>query len=428
MPQAGAVDERIARRVRARVAAHPDDPVAWRMFGKVLLLEGDFEEARAALARAVQLDPLRVAAHFDLAEAHAALGKDEQAAQSYARVVELSPGSEDAQQALRRLEELKAENPFRFASFEPRWTETVELGAERSAELATPDAASPLTWRLESGVLYNSNVDLAPISRELSVLENSGFQVFVEPSAEYAWRLHDHFYAGAALESYFTINEPDNVDFNLQHYQPGVYVEFPFWTDSCEIVPRLSYDFSYDIFAGSTLGTRHALTGSLASYADDGGSWIIFGTADSTDFRDDGADPTVSSLDGPTYTCGIVRSWAWGGGIADVVRLSFDGQWADLRGSDFAYRGGFALFSATCPLSDDYELRPEIGWGFREYPDFTGSPSRDESIWRAGTEMRRWWGDRCYFSASFYYDRFDSENANFAAERYTTGISATLLR
>ena len=109
------------------------------------------------------------------------------------------------------------------------------------------------------------------------------------------------------------------------------------------------------------------------------------------------------------------------------MRRPVDGQWADLRGDNQAYYGCFAIVSATCPLWECWQVRPEAGIGFRSYPDFVGAPSRDETIWRAGTEMRRWLSDHRFVSGTFYYDRFDSGNAQFAAERFTAGASLTLL-
>ena len=418
-------EDRIMQRVRQRVATRPDDPVAWRMLGKLLLTRGDPTAAADALRRAIELDPDRVAAHFDLAECHAALGHDDLAAASFGRVVELAPDSDEARRAQANIEQLAPEDsPFRLANFQPRW---VEAPVREGESLSTVLEPSPWKWRLETGVLYNSNVDLAPISRQLSTLENGGFQATFAPEIEYVFMDDDHLRGGWELESFFAVNQPDNDQFNLQHYRPGIYFDFPFFHGHCEVIPQLRYDFAYDIFAGATLGTRHELTASVATIAADGSSWVFYLSGDDTDFRNDGADPAEDSLDGSTYTIGLVRQWACIAGYVDDVQLAVDGQWADLRGANQTYAGFFALLSSTCPVGECWELRPEAGMGFRSYPDFVGAPSRDETIWRAGAEMRRWLSDHRFVSGTFYYDRFDSDNAEYSAERFTAGASLTLL-
>jgi hypothetical protein len=66
-------------------------------------------------------------------------------------------------------------------------------------------------------------------------------------------------------------------------------------------------------------------------------------------------------------------------------------------------------------------LRPELGLGYRQYPDFTLSPSRDELVLRAGAQLRRWIDHQWYVAGTCYYDRFFAENKNFAAERFSMG-------
>jgi hypothetical protein len=275
--------------------------------------------------------------------------------------------------------------------------------------------------------LFNSNVALAPISRQLSPDENGGFQAYLEPDMQYAWAKTDSYTAGVQFAGFFACNEPDNSDFNLQHYQPGVYFELPRQCGEWEVDSLLSYDFAYDIFGGTTLGTRHELAASVTATDPAGHRWTVFWVGDMTEFRDDGDDPPLTSLDGPTQTIGVARRWQLYDSWFDNVRFSADGQWAELTGADQAYRGVFLLLTTACVLSECWELRPELGWGFRSYPDFTGTPERNESIWRTRAEFRRWLSDHCYLSLNGSYDRFDSANDEYAAERFTVGVSATVL-
>lgn len=65
--------------------------------------------------------------------------------------------------------------------------------------------------------------------------------------------------------------------------------------------------------------------------------------------------------------------------------------------------------------------------GLRNYPDFDFTPDRNESIWRAGAELRKRLTPNWSVSGNFVYDRFASNNDMFDASRYTTGMFATYL-
>ena len=49
-------------------------------------------------------------------------------------------------------------------------------------------------------------------------------------------------------------------------------------------------------------------------------------------------------------------------------------------------------------------------------------PSRDEMIWRGGTELRKYFSDHISAALVFNYDKFDSQNPLFASERYVSGL------
>jgi hypothetical protein len=87
---------------------------------------------------------------------------------------------------------------------------------------------------------------------------------------------------------------------------------------------------------------------------------------------------------------------------------------------------GLSLYSeAVLAITQDTELTIQGGWGYRNYPDFEFTPSRNENVWRAGVELRKWLRDDLSVALVFNYDRFASENALFEAERYVTGVVTT---
>ena len=60
------------------------------------------------------------------------------------------------------------------------------------------------------------------------------------------------------------------------------------------------------------------------------------------------------------------------------------------------------------------------------YPDAELDPSRNELLWHAATELR--WQITEHWSASLTatYDRFDSNNELFSADRFVGGITTAL--
>jgi hypothetical protein len=108
-----------------------------------------------------------------------------------------------------------------------------------------------------------------------------------------------------------------------------------------------------------------------------------------------------------------------------LVRCGADTQLAALDGNDFAYNGVF-LYGETesaLPLSGSLDL--QLGWGYRDYYDFTSSPSRNENLWRVSIELRKevnlhWMG-----TGFLTFDRFAADNTLFDAERFLAGVMMT---
>lgn len=418
-PTASSQTLEIEQTIQARLESRPDDPAAWRLWGRVLERRGDADAALAAFERALELEPENTAAAADLARVLAAGGQTDRAARYWRQAILLAPESAYAAEARARLDELGLDSGEVIqASFEPDWRDNP------TSEFAWRDRRpGERFWaRLETGAMYNSNVALAPISRELSADERAGFQIFAAPEAELALPLESAWNAAALFDGYFNLNEGPFDDFNIQHVRPGFLVERPSgWLDLL-LVPRLQYNFAYDAFAGRTLGTRHALTASLAAHTEAGHVWFSYWTIDYSGFRDDGEVPAITSLDGWTNTLGLGHERLMGTRWLSRIRGGLDVQLADLEGSSFAYDGVFLYGETRSPFVFGTELDLQLGWGYRDYPRFEFEPGRNENLWSAGVELRKWLSPSCAISGDFHYDRFASANDLFDASRYTAGV------
>ncbi len=108
-----------------------------------------------------------------------------------------------------------------------------------------------------------------------------------------------------------------------------------------------------------------------------------------------------------------------------VVTSGIDVQLADLLGSNYAYRGWFAYLESEMPLPRAFSLTTQLGGGYRNYPDFVGDPSRNETLWRASVELSKDLTTQCRLTAFSTYDRFGSPNELYDTSRYLTGITTT---
>lgn len=73
-------------------------------------------------------------------------------------------------------------------------------------------------------------------------------------------------------------------------------------------------------------------------------------------------------------------------------------------------------------VTDSVWIEPELGLGYRDYYDFTGSPSRNEWVSRIGLQASRQMTARIQLALTFNYDRFSSENELFDTDRFLGGI------
>jgi hypothetical protein len=129
---------------------------------------------------------------------------------------------------------------------------------------------------------------------------------------------------------------------------------------------------------------------------------------------------------GSSQTIGLSHTklfdWSW----LSLVRVGGEFQSAPLEGSSYAFRGTMFYIDAEVPCPWGCLLVLQGAHGYRTYPDFEFTPERDENIWRAGVELRKPLSQCWSISGTFLYDRFASDNEQFDASRYTTGLFAVL--
>jgi len=295
--------------LKRRVAERPGDASAWRLLGHWHLGRGEAEEALGSLDRAVALDPKSVAAQLDRAKALIAMGRAELAREPLAVVLDLAPESEHGLEAGALMTTLPpgGDGPVKRASYEVRRfdgttpedrdpIEKQQFGRLLDGGTLTPPVGpQPLprySLTLETGVLYDTNVALSPSSRELSPGNLKSAQAFFAPELEYRVFNTPTWRAGATFGGNFTVNEDHVRQFNLQSFRPGAFLERDVLWGETLLVPRLQYDFGYDLFDFDPFATRHSLTGSVIAIEPTGHTWLASLSGDVTDFQDDGSTPT----------------------------------------------------------------------------------------------------------------------------------------
>lgn len=441
-------------RIEARVADNPEDASAWRLLGKLRRKQGDLTGARDALESSVRLDESSAAAHFDLAELHESLGEADTAVACYQNVMDIAPDSVYGERSEAALDRLAPEvqqalatltdgedgigsvfdqdsETVQQAGYEISRFDSSEIIPDEDEVLPTEEIRNRLRFRLESGVVYNSNVTLTPINRELFPGSQDTAQFFLAPELEYRALDQGDWGGGPTFLGHFTFNEDSFSHLNLQSYQPGAFLERVFSGAPTILVSRLQYGFTHDEFDGSTIGNRHTIMASNAAVwnvdesvgpGDARDLTFSYFSVDHTDILDDGATPATTSRDGWTYRLGAAHTFAINQRFLRSIRIGADLEHADLSGDNFAYDGISTYADAELPLTDTLTLKAEGGWGYRDYSDFSGSPSRNENIWRAGTRLTKQLNDHWSVAGVFNYDRFDSKNELFNSDRFLTGL------
>lgn len=413
--------------LRQQLQTDPDNANAWRLLGGIYLKRGSLQAAHDACERAVTLNPLGAAARFDLGRVLLKMEQPDEAASQFENVLTLAPESPYAIRARDFLTQISEANGIVQAQYEIRRFDGSDVRDSTTADDPTPPEtpASLYELRLETGVLFNSNLALAPLSRELSPDDSSSFQGFFSPDLQLSLIDRQTWRTGTTFRGNFNLNEGQYREFNLQSYRPGVFVEWFHFDGPRVFIPRIAYEFTHDEFDQQTFGNRHALVTSLVASWNETQSSFFYWSIDNSDFLNDGLLPSVTSQDGWTNAIGASHDYLLNCGPLQLLRFGTDFTLADTDGTDYRFHGLSLYSEAVLAITQDTELTIQGGWGYRNYPDFEFTPSRNENVWRAGVELRKWLRDDLSMALVFNYDRFASENALFEAERYVTGVVTT---
>ncbi|GAA5507843.1 tetratricopeptide repeat protein [Novipirellula caenicola] len=456
--------------LQQRVAKTPNHSDSWRSLGRLQNTLGDPDAALVSIRHAIQLDPYNAAAHFDLGQMLRTAGQRDEAQTHFDRVYQIAPaslysdqlrqqgvvnrGSSQVQLGVPRVQpsavmpaNSTAANgelvPAASALPSPAAAPTVQPASysiqsfdgsddlERRFDELESEVEAPL-HRLrvffETGVLYNSNITLTPISRELAQSDGSSFQAFANPDLDWKWIRTETMRMGPMFRGYFTANEQQFEQFNLASFQPGAFLERDFQLGANEAIGRLEYIFANDFFDGDQVGDRHSATASLTLIRPDLDAIYGYLTVAQSNFNDDGIDPATTSLDGTTVTAGISRFFQSGWERLPMYSLGIDLESADTKGADYRYHSVNLHGSTEWAISDRWKFIPTWGVGYRDYGDFTGPVARDEFFWRLHGRVEYAITESMAIGLVAGHDRFASDNQDYDTERTEGGVVLTFTR
>jgi len=423
----GSQKQTIEAELEQRIERDPTDAASLRLLARFRYRQKRYTEGRGLLTRVIKLQPDSAAAWFDSGRYALKSGNEDEAVAAFERVIQLAPESEYASDASVMMDEADltpiVQVGYEVTRFDGRNAvdSLRDLPAEQSAL-----GSEPFRFQLELGAIFDSNIQLAPSSRELSAIDLGSFQGFGSPDAE--WTLIDQpaWRAGAVYRGHFTLNEGNFRAFNLQSHVPGIFVESVSDGVGPVLIPRAVYEYTRDEFDGETFGQRHALTSALSTEWDESATTTLYVAVNQSEFVNDGDVPSIQSQDGRTTSLGLSHQILPFNDLVTTWTVGIDGAWADVDGSDFRYYGVSVFSVLTRPLPCDADLTASASWGYRDYFDFEGAPSRNENVWHVGGEGGKRLNDYVRIAGVVGYDRFESENVLFDADRLQVGLLTTL--
>lgn len=451
-------DDTLLIYLTARARKNPQHSDTWRLLGNRQTALRNPLAALDALERALELDPHNAAAHHDLGRVLQSIGDNVGADHHFRQCVICAPRSDYAS-SLREAGLVQLPEPLNSDRATNQASNVANLGtndraterndsleaatigyriqtfdgaddSERRLDQLRSDATPPLKrLRLfvESGLLYNSNVSLTPISRELANVKAESLQALFNPELEWIALHRDTIRAGTIGRSFLTVNESDKSSLNLSSVQPGLFVERDFLWKDCELIARIEYLYALDLLGSSRLGDRHSATASLITISPDLKVTYAYVTASNSQFRDDGFNPGSDSLDGPSVTGGLTRFYRTPISWLPTYNLGLDLETASTEGSDFRYRAVTGHGETTVAFRSNWQWLTSWGVGYRDYYSFSGPVNRDQLTWRLQAKLRWQYNDPIAFALFAGHDRFASDNVEFDAERTQGGLLMTLL-
>ncbi len=422
---------------------NPSHADSWRLLGRVYQKRGDIAGAKQAFQKSLDNDPYSAAALFDYGQVIAD-EEGQQAAFSYfQKVYEIAPESDYAKQlrelgipepqqsseAINAVYEVLTPEEILQTDYQIQRFDESENLERRNRELNPVVQTDDDRFRffLETGVLYNTNVTLAPISRQLSSIDAKSFQGFLAPEAEWIAYQGEKWRTGPLFRGYFTLNEENFKAFNLSSFQPGAFLERDLEWWGATHIQRFEYTQSHDFFDGEKIGLRHSATASITTILPSLDALYWYVTPSYSTFDAPVANPSQDSLDGFGLTFGMSRFFRTSLTWLPTWSLGPDLEWINTEGDNYRYFGAKVHADATIRLRENLDFIPSGNIGFRAYPDYASGGDRDELAYRLSSRLRYRWSDHISTSLVLNYDRFASGNPNFDAERFETGFVTTLL-
>lgn len=410
-----------------RVERDPTDATAWRMLGRLRMQRDDWAGARTALQTAIQLDPSSAAAFSDFGIVSRELGDEEQAAGALQRVIELAPASEYATEARATLAELTASGivPVRYEvrSFDGSNDAPLIRDPRDDEETASffQTLKKDLDLRVDFGTQWNDNVSLTPSSRELSSGNLASTQANASLSARYIAVRTDQFRFGPTLDVDYTLNEGNFDNLNLQSYRSGAFADAVFEFDELTIKPRVAYSFTHDLLGGNSSGRRHTLASSVGCVWTPSQITTAYWSIDINNIKNSSPNAVITSQDGVSNTVGLLHDSVRRDSKFRTFRVGADLSHVDAEGSNFRYHGVSLYTQAVIVIVPQLHLTAKGGWAYRDYYDFTQTPSRDTQVWRTGVELRKYFDDGLSAALVSQYDAFQTRNDDFRSDRFLTG-------
>ncbi len=411
------------RRIQDRLIDNPRDADAWQTLGRLWLEQGQTSRAEEALELVLELDPLNAAARYDLGRLEQSREDYEAAYAHFETVTVLSPESEYALKAAEQMDAVSQQMSVVPVGYEIRRFDAVSPPSVEEREAAAESERTiDYSLSVDLGTVFDSNVALTPTSRGLSPGTSDSFQLLLAPQAEIALWTNSVLRAGPTLAGNFTLNEGNFQQFNLQSYQGGLFIEGDRLDPTGTYVPRITANYTYDMFQAQTFARRTAIVPSLIRYWSDDEATSLYWSIDYTDFAADGGVPSITSRDGLTNILGLTHDLALPYRHLRLARAGFRVERADTTGSDATFNGVGLSAQIIAPVIRGTELTLRGGWGYRDYPDFISGPSRHEHIWSAAGELRHYFTRQLSTAAVVTWDRFDSSYALYTANRLVAGL------
>ena len=431
--QAAAVESvaAIEAQLEDRVRRDPADASAWRMLGRLRMQQSDWTGAMNALKTAIEVDQQSAAAFADFAAVSRELGEEAEAAGALQRVIDLAPDSEYAAAARVALAELTA-NGVVPVSYEVRTFDGSNDAPlirdprdEEETDSFFKTLKKDLDLRVDLGSQYNDNVSMLPSSREDVFGSPASAQGTASISARYIAWTSDTFRIGPTLDVDYTLNEGNFDNLNLQSYRGGAFADAVFEWDDIKIKPRVAYSYTHDLFGGNTFGRRHTLATSVGFVWTPTQITTAYWSIDNNDIKNSRPQPEITSQDGTSNTIGLLHDYVQRDSKFRTFRLGADFTHADTEGSNCRFNG-FSLYTQNVyVIVPKLHLTTKGGWAYRDYYDFTDTPSRNTHIFRTGAELRQYFDGGLSLAAVTQYNTFVTKNRNFRSDRFLIGMVGT---